>query len=254
MKRLLGAASACALLAGCGGSNTNNSAMPSVVDMRAPDPMGRAGAQTAGQAQGTAAADGIDCANRKADANGRNDVLGVVLGMGAQEAYERLACANPAFTVAFSEQGGFKVPEVPGAPSPRRLLTADAGTQHVTAYLIGAPGQEKVYAITRHVEFGEGDEPPTAKLRETLTAKYGAGVQHVAYAEPIFTVAYSAEGALLGAENPTFTACKGDPLDRGVAIDERCGMTADYEITPKTSNPGLAQHLDLTIVDQRAAI
>lgn len=256
MKRIFGAASACALLAGCGGGNANNSSASPVggIDVRPVDPMGGASAQTAGQAKGTAEAEGIDCTNRAADANGRNDVLGVVIGMGAQEAYERLACANTAFTVAFSSQGGFTVPEVPGAPSPRTLLKADAGTQHVTAYLIGAPGQEKVYAITRHVEFGEGDEPSADKLRETLTAKYGAGVQHVAYAGPIYTTAYSAEGALLGAENPTFTACKEDPLSSGVAIDERCGMTASYEIAPKTSNPGLANHLDLTIVDQRAAI
>lgn len=243
-----GALLAATLLTACGGGTGNNTGAASL-----PKDAGAA-ATPETTARGTAEANGIDCANRKETAGSRNDVLGVTIGMGAQEAYERLACANAAFTVEFAPGQGFRLPAVPGAPQPRTMLVADAGTEKVAVYLVGLPGEEKVYAISREVEFGVGAEPPVEQLYGTLVAKYGEGVRHRYYGDTVFTVAYSPSGQLLGADNEDFGTCKGDPHRAGVAADERCGLTVNYEIAPKPSNTGLAKVLFLTIVDQRGAM
>lgn len=250
-KRMMVAGAMMLAMAGC-----HKSAAPSDEEAlrNAADALEQGGAPPVAPAQGTAEAQHIDCSGRKADPAATNDVLGVTVGMGAQEAYERLACANSAFTVEFPSSGGFDLPDIPGAQRPRRFLTADAGTEKVWAYLIGLPGQEKVYAIFHNIDFGEGKEPPVETLYQSLAAKYGKGVQHVAYAGPIITVAHSPTGALLGAESADFTRCMGNPRTQSVSVSDACGFTVDYEVEPKKANPGLAQRLFLSVADQRAAM
>lgn len=253
--RFVSCAASLSLLAACGSHNPSS-------------PMADIENQSGGSvpnappqvSKGTVEAEGINCSNRKQAADARNDVLGVTMGMPAQEAYERLACANPAFVVEFKPGQGFDLPEIPGGSQPRSLINADAGSENAVVYLVGLPGQEKVYAMTRKIEFGEGAEPPVANLLATVTAKYGAGIEHVTlagtdYEARIHSVAYSPTGILLGAGNADFTACASENIRaNSVQMNSSCGLTIDYEVDPKKENTGLAKALYVTVADQRGAM
>lgn len=154
------------VLASCGGDE--NSQTADLANGVSPDPA----APSQAGAQGTADAEGVNC-NGLAAPSGP-DVVGVSIGMSAEDAYRAIACSNRALRVAFSDRGGFDLPPLADGRRPRTTITAESDQERITATLIGLPGQERVVLIRRSLNFPQGQEPVVTSLVSELQRKYGA--------------------------------------------------------------------------------
>lgn len=148
-------------LAGGGGSDEAN--VMARARQRAP--------QQAQPTQGTADAEGLNC-NLTAP-NGSN-VVGVTIGMSADDAYRAIACSNRALRVSFSDRGGFGPQALADGRTMRKSILGERDGERIVVALLGLPGQERVVTIRRTLEFASGQEPAVASMIAELEQKYGA--------------------------------------------------------------------------------
>ncbi|HYD12305.1 MAG TPA: hypothetical protein VEC11_05615 [Allosphingosinicella sp.] len=230
---------------GCGGQATNNN----LAEVhRGPEQSSNAGSAAR------------DCSRvARADQNPQNDILGVDLGMSADDAHRVLSCAEGNYTVEFTS-GGFSTARTANGPAPRGLLRASRGDdEQVLVYLAGMPGQERVVGLARRVRFPTGSEPATDQLTQSIRAKYGAlSPRTTAPGYQILAAAFSPEGQQLAPDSFELSSCTGPQLDGAHGginqISEGCGMTVLFHTSPARSNPNLVGEFKLRVIDQRAAV
>ena len=222
----------------------------------APDPANGAFGAVEPSVAGTKEAEAIDCSGLSRTApEGRTDILGVTIGMPAETARRTLACANPAYKVEYSASG-FVVPPMPDGTKPHGSISVDGGLDRIVAYLGGAPGKEQVIGITRSIEFADGREPTIEQLNAQIAAKYGALVPSPNSVGGM-TAVYATSGEKLGPENEDLGRCSGGVNfvhGRIMNIYGGCGLTINYAVDPKSSNPQLVHKFLLTLVDQQLAM
>lgn len=177
--RLHGAALAALLstLAACGGGGNSSNDLAgtdggdAVARLNARDSQSAAGAQDRAQpGQGTADAEGLNC---NLSPPSGPDVVGVTIGMSADDAYRAIACSNRALRVTVSERGGFGPPALPDGRRLRNSIVGEAEGERIEAALSGLPGAERVVTIRRSVTFAPGQEPARDALIQQLQGKYG---------------------------------------------------------------------------------
>lgn len=227
------------VLAACGSGNQSNpSGSPDIMNGSANAPEQRQ------SARGTAAADNINC-NGIQRGNGA-DVVGVTIGMSADDAFRAVACSNPALRVSFSNQGGFGPQALPDGRTMRKTITAEAGQERIQVSLVGLPGQERVVAIRRSINFERGQEPSATTLIAELQQKYGA-LDH----NPNQYGAWSgrslrdANNQPLSSEGPNGTLV-GSQCSMGLLQDNligECGLSVGVEISLSRENQQLASRL-----------
>jgi hypothetical protein len=213
-------------------------------------------AGTAKKDVGTAEAEGINCGLYQPPPDTRHDILGISFGMTADEAYARLACANPAFKLEYDTSGGFSTKALRDGSKPRKTLTASAGLETATVSLIGLPGEEKVVAVQRRVEFGAGSEPPSETIVNRLTTKYGEPSRTIVDSGGSYAwVVFSPDGQKLGPDNSLYSTCTHyQSTSDSISINSECGFTVRTSVSVKLDNPGLAHAFSVTLVEQRKAM
>lgn len=235
-------------LAGCGGGNGNKTDLAGTgggeIDVANGVGPRQMESQHAPQPnQGTADAEGIDC-NLAAPSG--PDVVGVTIGMKAEDAYRAIACANRAMRVEYPV-GGIEVPAMPDGSKPRGMIVGRTNGDKVEVLLAGMPGAETVVFVRRDVTFQNGQQPTMAALREQLRGKYGDLVEG----------AGSGAGGIYDASNarelyhPT-TGVWGPcapPTHGGMMIYAHCGSSVSVYANPNPQNPQLAIHLIVALAD-----
>lgn len=197
-----------------------------------------------GLAHGTANTERFDCAAINAQHGEGPDIVGVTIGMPAEQAFQKVACSNPQLRVQYSQTGGFRVPPLPNGERPRTMIVTDGGQERVQVTLVGLPGQERVVAIKRETQFGAGDAPAFTTLRQQLESKYGTLVRE-AYQENTYTAGAlrSADGRVIAAnDDPLFMRCLPSTVG-SVDVRGDCGLSVGVRIEPMPNNDSLARRL-----------
>ena len=199
-----------------------------------------------------------DCANLpQADAKTDNDILGIDLGMRADDAIKIAKCNKEGFTVSVVDDTSVPVPD---GSHPRGKIVMDKDGDEIDAFLVGVPGQEKVYALMRGKTFADGTEPTMDQMRATITQKYSPLAQQVvsgtSYPNTL-VLALSPDGQRLAddkAKDCTFTFGQTLTTTRNALgqLTEQCGFTKKIELRPKESNGAVVGGFVMWISDQNA--
>lgn len=239
-------------LAACGGSDTNNDLAgtgdgDAVARLNARGSQRMAGAQQQ-PGQGTADAEGLNC-NLAAPSG--PDMVGVTIGMSADDAYRAIACSNPALRVEYGTGGGFNVPPPPGGGQMRTSIVARSDYEQITATLVGLPGQERVITIARSVRYRSGEELALDALHRQLQGKYGemrqdfgTGVRNIAIGH-----VRTPEGRPIAGneDSPDYGRCL--PIGSAANIVGDCGLAVRFVITPNPNNRQLVSSFEAVMTD-----
>jgi hypothetical protein len=239
------------VLAGCGGSEPSNTVAANEASNAGSALNETVDAPIAEGPKGTAATQGLDCAQSKPPASGKNDILGVSFGMPAEQAFGIIACSNPAFTVEYNSDGGLDLPALSDGTKPRTQIAAQIDGESIFALLVGLPGQEKVVGINRSVEFAEGKEPAADAILKSLTDKYGQPTyRNTSSGSWAFEVPYTPQGQVIAEGSSLFSTCTADRTNGEMQISDECGLSVNFVIALKDGNPGLAKSFKVSIVEQ----
>lgn len=231
------------MLSACGGGSDSQSSQPAPGDIANGVAPSRPGVTRTG-AQGTAAAENIDCSAPAA--NGANDVVGVAIGMPAMEAYARMACSNPELRVRFDDRSGFPMPALPDGSKPRTFILGEGGGERIETYLAGMPGDERVIAVRRRLDFPRGQEAQFAALQQQLAAKYGA-LEEGAGSIPQAYYASRVQEVPPGGINPCAPRLHGD-----MEIFGHCALSVSVRVEAG-NNRQLARRMIVSLSDGAAA-
>lgn len=117
---------------------------------------------------------------------------------------------------------------------------------------MGTPGEERVIAAAREEWFEEGRNPTVVNVEQALLKKYGTPThnQDNGYGKQL-TWAYDPLGRHITETSPLFNQCRGsaDP-DGATNYSPDCGLVVAAMIQPTRENPGLAQYLQVGVIDQ----
>lgn len=246
------------VLSACGsGTGNNQFAGRSPEEIEAMLGQGSGGAPTdAGVGQGQAGAAstartadelGLDCNAVAAQRGEGPDVVGVTIGMSADQALQKIACSNRALRVEASDRGGFALPALPDGRRPRTTITGEGGQERVVVGLIGLPGQERVVTIRRTIQFASGQEPVIANTVAQLEQKYGSlsrsSVQRGALT--VQSLRNANNQPLDPSDSLLGTRCA---LSVGMQVGEPdlqgdCGLSVSATIQPSAANEQLAGRL-----------
>ena len=105
------------------------------------------GRPPAASVRGTVSDQRLDCAAINARRGEGPDIAGVTVGMPAEQAFQKVACSDPALYVGYSEtDGDFMLPALPDGRRPRVRISTSGGQEGTTfrVGLLGQPGQERV--------------------------------------------------------------------------------------------------------------
>lgn len=213
-----------------------------------------------------------------------NDVLGIRPGDGIDEAKLRLKCANKGFRFEPGHDG-FALPEMPGGSRAVTRLTARRGEisgcdpahpetmktcldedpsfsrvdETVVLHLAGTPGQEKVIAVTRELNYPDGEEVAAETLGKDLIAKFGAEPDTSASfaSSARLRWVFDGQGRRMSAANPDLASCAnavGSGSGGPSQLREGCRLTVNAWVDVKSDNPQLARSFGMILVDQQAAL
>ena len=186
------------------------------------------------------------------------DVLGVRLGMSAEEAFSALACANPAFDIEYRTENVSQLPPMPDGSLPRTAVVASAGDDVATAYLMGPTGREKAIVLMHDIAFAPEQAPSVQDMVASLREKYGAAEDVGGTGSAIVrSLAHAPGGAAFRADGSDFKRCSrvlGWNSEGQFITEGGCGLTINYRIDRRADNPNLAQKLYVIVADQEASI
>lgn len=117
---------------------------------------------------------------------------------------------------------------------------------------MGMPGEERVIAAAREEWFEQGSNPTVDSVGQALVKKYGTPTHRQDTGQgSAFTWAYDPLGRAVTETSPLFNRCRGtaDP-DGGTNFSPDCGIVIAAEVRGTRENPGLAQFLQVGVLDQ----
>lgn len=215
------------------------------------------------------------------------DIIGLRLGMAADEALATARCALGADAEVRTDRRWLDRLDTHGVELGVQTFTVRRGEHRpcdfrrewqdcegglkwehvdetVTVATPGAPGAETAHVVWRTQAFREGAMPPVQGLVDALTAKYGppqfvdssdkpsghgAGYRHLEWL-------YDRAGTPLTPANPLFHACRGAVrAHRGNTTarwTDGCGLSIHARVVPSGKNPGLAMEMVGAMVHQSA--
>lgn len=214
-----------------------------------------------------------------------DDVLGVRVGMGFDEAANVVLCTNDLLVVDPNAGRGFNIQtygqtirqgfsarfaEPRAVKSSRQIMQemneefmARSGNAvrpddmkpgqskwYVTT--MGLPGQEKVIAAAREEWFAEGKNPTVESVEQALVKKYGTPSSRTANNSVVIVGwAYDPRGRPITETSPLFGQCHGisDP-DGGTNFSPDCGLSVLAQVRNLRDNPALAQNFQVGVIDQ----
>lgn len=255
--RILSVAIATSLTA-CGGGDDKNETGP----MSAADVARALGREDAArqdrrvdQGPGTAEAQGINCGPVNAQQPQGMDMVGIWIGMPADQAFARIACSNTALRVEFSNEGGFDVPPPPNGGQMRTGIEARSENERISAVLIGMPGQERVAYISRMVRYANGGQPAFDAFIQQFQRKYGQmATSYNASDGIVFGTVRAPDGRSLmtEADQSAFSACLPTPFGPSVSGD--CGASLRVHLIPAGHNTPLVGQMTASMTDGALAM
>jgi hypothetical protein len=229
----------------------------------------------AGRADGAPA----DSAARPVD-----DILGVRGGQTLEDARVRVLCSHPLLVATETPGRGFEIAtygqtlrqgfearfakprverssqqimkdmqdEAMGRGLNRRQQDVGPGQSKWYVGTLGMPGEERVISVAREEWFEADRQPTVASVLQALAGKYGPPVRTMdSGAVQLLGWSHDAQGRRLAEGAPLYAVCRGNPSpDAPTNLLPDCGLTIEAAVHVSPSNPGLAQSLQVSIVDQ----
>lgn len=106
---------------------------------------------------------------------GARDIIGIRVGMTADEAKAKLTCAGDGYQQSY-KSWDYKPGEV---QLRRNSMIAEADNDKIIVTLVGKPGTERVWAVHRTISFAKEAQPMAEDIRNQLAAQYGKLDFHV---------------------------------------------------------------------------
>lgn len=216
-----------------------------------------------------------------------DDILGVRIGQTYDEARELVLCSHPLLVVTESRDRGFRIEshgqalrqgfdakpararversarqivqdmqdEAMGRGLNRVKREIDPGESRWYVGTLGMPGEDHVISIAREEWFEAQHQPTTASVAQALAAKYGTpGRIADAGTMQLYSWTWDPSGRRLAEGAPLYAVCRGNPSpDAPTNLNPDCGLTIEASVHVLPSNPGLAEYLRVSIVDQASA-
>jgi hypothetical protein len=117
---------------------------------------------------------------------------------------------------------------------------------------MGVPGQERAIYAAREEWFTDGKNPAVDVVAKALTGKYGDTTRSQETDRfRILTWAYDPNGRRLTETSPLYNECRGvsDP-DGAANFTADCGVVVQAQIGSLPGNQGLAQYMQVGVIDQ----
>ncbi len=208
--------------------------------------------------------------------DGRDNVLGVKIGMSEPEAIIALVCANDEYLFSREEREGEFYPAEGNSNNRQKIstitLVADTGIDRVTVSLAGLNGAERVWGLDRRTEYSGTTGPTSEALRKELTNKYGSldfPVRWLSAKERGETksgvgpdknaprIVLSSNNQRLEAGSSEYSRCtdyaERDPSELIGRLTEasKCGFVMMTKFTPSESDPSMVQVFEVAIRNSR---
>lgn len=227
-----------------------------------------------------------DCPPEVRDGLAGPDILGVKLGMTADEALGTVRCALGEGAVVKTEARWLDRLQTYGVELGTQAFTVQKGDHqacdyqrnwqgcgfgnrewtHVDETIVvatpGVPGKETAMAIWRTQAFRESQMPPLQSVLDALTKKYGEPQMTEASDSPRgYSAGYrelqwvsDRAGNPLKAPNPLFQKCRNAISGRGeqtsASWTDGCGLNIRANVLLSGKNPGLAMELQVAMLQQ----
>lgn len=213
-----------------------------------------------------------------------DDVLGVRAGQTYDEARNLVLCSHALLVASEARDRGFQIEshgqalrqgfeavfakpkvertsrqivqdmqdEAMGRGLNRRRQDIGPGQSRWYVGTLGMPGEEQVISVAREEWFEADRQPTTASVAQALAAKYGtAGRIADVGTMQLFSWTWDAGGRRLAEGMPLYAVCRGNPSpDAPTNLNPDCGLTIEASIHVLPANPGLAEYLRVSVVDQ----
>jgi hypothetical protein len=120
---------------------------------------------------------------------------------------------------------------------------------------MGLPSQERVLYATREEWFAEGKNPAVDTVVKALTGKYGDPTRAFDRQQRVRVLewAYDLNGRRLTETSPLYMRCNGvaDP-NEATRFSPDCGVVVQAQVMRTPGNEGLAQYIQVGVIDQAA--
>lgn len=216
-----------------------------------------------------------------------DDILGVRGGQTFEDARVRVLCSHPLLVATETPGRGFQIEtygqtlrqgfearfakprverssreimkdmqdEAMGRGLNRRQQDVGPGQSKWYVGTLGMPGEERVISVAREEWFETDRQPTVASVVQALAGKYGPPVRTMdSGSVQLLGWSHDAQGRRLAEGTPLYAVCRGNPSpDAPTNLLPDCGLTIEAAVHVSPSNPGLAQSLQVSIVDQARA-
>lgn len=198
-----------------------------------------------------------DCSNLpKSDNKPDNDIIGIDIGMSADDVLKLARCTKAEYTVEVIEDNSVTLPDGTHPRGGIEMRNENEGDR-INVYVVGVPDKERVIGIVREKAFAAGQEPTIEQMRATLTEKYGSVTTGVAFGTQEgsrgnrMAQAFAPDGTPLPGNMVGDWDCT-DPFGQNNNLGqmaEACGFTKKVVIAT-AATPGLASRFGVWIGDQ----
>jgi hypothetical protein len=190
-----------------------------------------------------------DCSSLpRPDAKTDNDLIGIDMGMSADDALRIGQCSKEGYEVAVEDDKSVTLPD---GSHGRGMIELRKPNDRVNIFVMGLPGKETVYGLVREKKFAEGEEPTLDQMRADLVGKYG---QMVEINNPYeLAQAFTPSGQpiagndLGGGWNCASVFGQNNNLGQ---LNERCGFTKKISVKARYGNEALSGGFSVWIGDQ----
>lgn len=193
-----------------------------------------------------------DCSSLpRPDSKSDNDLIGIDLGMSADDALRIGQCSKEGYEVTVEDDTSVTLPD---GSHPRGMIELRKPNDRVNIFVMGLPGRETVYGLVREKKFAEGEEPTLDQMRADLVGKYGQMAEINEYANNPYELAQSftpdgqpIPGNEIGNVRCTFYFGQNNNLGQ---IFEPCGFTKKIDVKARYGNEKLSGGFSVWIGDQ----
>lgn len=196
----------------------------------------------------------LDCIGQaRPDDRQDNDIVGIDLGMSADDALKIAKCNKEGFAVNVADDTSVTLPD---GSHPRGGITLQKSDDRIDVFLAGLPGKEKVFALMRGKKFPEGAEPTMDQMRADLVKKYAPIAPDESTMTPDIDTqvqALTPDGQQIsGSQLSSCTFTFGQNMGHNSLgqLHEECGFTKKFQMSAKSGNDALVREFSIWIGNQ----
>lgn len=193
-----------------------------------------------------------DCSSLpRPDSKPDNDLIGIDLGMSADDALRISQCSKEGYEVTIEEDRSVTLPD---GSHPRGMIELRKPNDRVNIFVMGLPNQETVYGLVREKKFAAGEEPTLEQMRADLVGKYGPLTDIDKFTRNPYKLAqsFTPDGQPIPDNEIGDVRCVfyfGQNNNLG-QIFEPCGFTKKIEVKARYGNEALSGGFNIWLGDQ----